>query len=55
MIDPKSGNKTSGELCEKAGIKVIMATGDHKLTAQAIAKELGIMKADSKVLRGRVR
>lgn len=53
MIDPpRAEAKQAVELCEKAGIKVIMATGDHKLTAQAIAKELGIMKADSKVFMG---
>ncbi len=53
MIDPpRAEAKQAVELCEKAGIKVIMATGDHKLTAQAIAKELGIMKADSKVFTG---
>jgi Ca2+-transporting ATPase len=53
MIDPPreeaiQANKT----CRKAGIKTVMITGDHKLTAVAIAKEVGIFKEGDLVLTG---
>lgn len=34
--------KRTVELCQQAGIKIVMITGDHKLTAQAVAQELGL-------------
>jgi Ca2+-transporting ATPase len=44
IIDPpKKSAKKAVEDCQNAGIKVIMITGDHKETAKAIAKELGIL------------
>lgn len=46
MIDPpRPEAKTAIEKCEQAGIKVVMITGDHPVTAQAVARELGILKS----------
>jgi Ca2+-transporting ATPase len=45
MIDPPRPEvKDSIRTCDVAGIKTVMITGDHKLTAVAIARELGILK-----------
>ena len=45
MIDPpRPEARDAVEECEKAGIRVIMITGDHPLTALAVAQELGVSK-----------
>lgn len=50
MIDPpREEVNDSIKKCEKAGIRVIMITGDNRLTALAIAKELGIALKDEAI------
>jgi Ca2+-transporting ATPase len=45
MIDPpRPEAKSAIKTCEQAGIKIVMITGDHPLTAQAVASELGLLK-----------
>jgi len=45
MIDPpRPEAKAAIQTCGQAGIKAVMITGDHPLTAQAIARELGLLK-----------
>ena len=45
MIDPpRPEARAAVEQCERAGIRVVMITGDHPITAQAVARELGLLR-----------
>ncbi len=54
IIDsPREGVREAVETARKAGIKVIMVTGDHKLTAMAVGRMIGLNASDDEVLEGK--
>ena len=55
MIDPvRPEVKAAIEECRNAGIRAVMITGDHRDTAVAIAKELGIITDDTQAIIGAI-
>ncbi len=53
MIDPpREEVREAIAECRRAGVRPVMITGDHKITAAAIARELGILREDGRVVTG---
>ncbi len=52
MDTPRKDAVEALKECQKAGIKVVMITGDHKLTAMAVAVEMGILHKGQRAMTG---
>ena len=52
MDPPRPGAEEAVKTCAQAGIRTVLITGDHKLTAVAVAKELGILRKGQRAITG---
>lgn len=50
---PRPEVKSAVEACHKAGIRILMITGDYGLTAQSVAQEVGIISGPSRIIKGK--
>jgi Ca2+-transporting ATPase len=53
MDPPARGVKATIEGLRRAGLRTVMLTGDQRLTAEAVGRELGLLTSDSRVIDGR--
>lgn len=52
MDPPRSESAESIKICMHAGIKTVMITGDHPLTAEAVAREIGLIESGGRIVTG---